>query len=342
MSHFVLFVITKDPDNVEQMLEPFNENTQVDRYKDHVDLKNDPFEIRWARRREHLIAFLKNKGLTEEQFYADTVQDPERAWHKNPGPIQQEFDKAHEDYRASWETLGKDEFTTDDLKTIASLISDDDDRYSVDSDGLFRWSQYNPKSKWDWWVVGGRWAGFFKLREGADGTRGRDGVAGSHRSEDGSDIVRVGDIDWDAMTEEVAGPVAARWDRVHAAVSELPPFPEEGDRSDFKAWWDHEDVIKASDAFKDPDDDFPFFGSYEDLFEIIEMERDEYIDYIKWSSVLPYAFLDDDGWHEPGRMGWWGMSTEDRQSRREFKDHAKQKIESLDPETYIVVVDCHI
>jgi hypothetical protein len=27
----------------------------------------------------------------------------------------------------------------------------------IENGVLFHWSTYNPKSKWDWWVVGGRW-----------------------------------------------------------------------------------------------------------------------------------------------------------------------------------------
>jgi hypothetical protein len=31
----------------------------------------------------------------------------------------------------------------------------------VDDQGLFYWSTYNPDSKWDWWVIGGRYHGYW-------------------------------------------------------------------------------------------------------------------------------------------------------------------------------------
>lgn len=34
------------------------------------------------------------------------------------------------------------------------------------------WTQFNPDSKWDWWVIGGRWNGYFN----ADDDRGTNGV----------------------------------------------------------------------------------------------------------------------------------------------------------------------
>lgn len=41
-----------------------------------------------------------------------------------------------------------------------------DEPYEADEQGLYRMSTYNPLSKWDWWVLGGRWDGFYKLLDG--------------------------------------------------------------------------------------------------------------------------------------------------------------------------------
>lgn len=59
--------------------------------------------------------------------------------------------------------------------------------YEIDSDENLL-STYNPDSKWDWWVIGGRWSGFLVLKE---------------RDEEGN-IVEVDqadfdEIDWDYM-----------------------------------------------------------------------------------------------------------------------------------------------
>jgi hypothetical protein len=39
---------------------------------------------------------------------------------------------------------------------------------SKDGDGYEHWSTYNPKSKWDWYITGGRWDGWIKTRAGAE------------------------------------------------------------------------------------------------------------------------------------------------------------------------------
>ena len=42
-----------------------------------------------------------------------------------------------------------------------------DNRWRKDDDGVWReYSTYNPDSKWDWYEVGGRWAGTLELKEG--------------------------------------------------------------------------------------------------------------------------------------------------------------------------------
>ena len=37
------------------------------------------------------------------------------------------------------------------------------ERVGIDDFGVFTMSTYNPDSRWDWWIIGGRWTGFFKL-----------------------------------------------------------------------------------------------------------------------------------------------------------------------------------
>jgi len=56
------------------------------------------------------------------------------------------------------------------------------------------YSTYNPDSKWDWWVVGGRWRGYFKLKEGKTGELGESGL-GDNDPEYDADIALKGDID---------------------------------------------------------------------------------------------------------------------------------------------------
>ena len=66
-------------------------------------------------------------------------------------------------------------------------------------DGIWRkYSTYNPDSKWDWYVLGGRWSGaYIRLKEGA--TSGIKGKPGCFDNEPGWDAALKGDIDFKAI-----------------------------------------------------------------------------------------------------------------------------------------------
>ena len=63
------------------------------------------------------------------------------------------------------------------------------------------YSIYNPQSKWDWYVLGGRWSGaILKLKEGA--TSGIVGVKAWCTNTHGYDAALKKDIDFEAMFRE--------------------------------------------------------------------------------------------------------------------------------------------
>jgi len=56
-----------------------------------------------------------------------------------------------------------------------------------------------------------------------------------------------------------------------------------------------------------------------------------------------HAMLDLDGeWRQKGKMGWFGYNDMTLDSEKTFIDHLHKYIESIDPDTYLVIVDCHI
>lgn len=57
--------------------------------------------------------------------------------------------------------------------------------------------------------------------------------------------------------------------------------------------------------------------------------------------VAPYAFLHEGEWIEKGEMGWFGIS-DDKFTDEEWAKKFQEFIKSLDPETELTVVDCHI
>lgn len=68
-------------------------------------------------------------------------------------------------------------------------------------------------------------------------------------------------------------------------------------------------------------------------------------DYIKsYTKFSTYAVLTPDGeWHEPGKMGWWGISNATSEQEVEFEKSYEEKfIKTANPEWNLTIVDCHI
>ena len=144
MSHSTVLVVLPNSlveskgdidDALAEVLEPFNENKEMEQY-----VKLTKAEAIKAQR-EHYEA-VRDKGN-----YAQYLQDPakyiEEAKH-NPAHI---------------------EYITKKFPEILTKLDDEEFLYkeateweTLDDDGNIV-STYNPKSKWDWYVVGGRWTG---------------------------------------------------------------------------------------------------------------------------------------------------------------------------------------
>ena len=58
-----------------------------------------------------------------------------------------------------------------------------------------------------------------------------------------------------------------------------------------------------------------------------------------WAVVTP-----DGEWHEPGKVGWFGVDDSTEESRRDWRDHFHERfVEPYDPKsTTVVILDCHI
>lgn len=83
------------------------------------------------------------------------------------------------------------------------------DRYGYEEKAGQYGSYTNPNSKWDWWIVGGRWSGLFKpkftndehsnIKDVMGYEKGEKSWAGTSVSEDGLDIIRKRDVDFDSV-----------------------------------------------------------------------------------------------------------------------------------------------
>lgn len=174
---------------------------------------------------------------------------------------------------------------------------------------LGSWGSYkNPKAKWDWYTVGGRWSGFFTLKNGAEGKLGDPGLYGREEEDEApnkADQARKGDIDWQAMIVE----------QVERAK---------------KVW---EEVMSRGDEIPSPMRHLIYGITDDDSLESYLAKRQKF--------PSTFAVLKDGKWYERGEMGWWGITTNEKDSSV-WDDEFKKLIEDLPDDTLLTLVDCHI
>lgn len=231
----------------------------------------------------------------------------------------------------------------------------DDQPMQVDEDGrAYTVSTYNKNSKWDWWLVGGRWTGYFQVRPEyighADVINGEPGTMTEANTDqdkcDGGpkrvlDLVRT--RDWAQVDEAeryaqfcklVEGtPEAELWSTFVARhEADKDGYPIDLARSDYHAQ-PRVQTLKGTD--------FDYYTA--DALERFQRPREEVLARAAARAVPGRALLTLDGqWKEPGRMGWFGMSTDTPESEDAYYAWANEYVDSLDDEILLVLVDVHI
>ena len=212
----------------------------------------------------------------------------------------------------------------------------------------------NPNSKWDWFELGGRWLGFFKPKPGAlvSGMRCRPGVFGNKpEHEGGVDAARVKDIDWEGMRQAARDEALARYNKVLNAFPDrtipkltrswdelrdahIAMFP--GNYDGARDLWHSLPEVKAWNEATKNDDELRWL-----TLEQFQVPLDEYVARAGRNAISPFAIVKDGQWFERGSVGWWGMVSNE-QDKDEWSAKFDELLASLDPETMIYCVDCHI
>jgi hypothetical protein len=217
----------------------------------------------------------------------------------------------HEEVEKAW----KDTEDKSEYGNSIDTFADDYFGYEKGENGHF--GRYtNPNATWDWWVVGGRWTGFFEVKEGCENAAelGNKSFMGAPADPGSADRLRLGAIDWDKMREKA---------RSRAA--------EEYDNYDQNHPWNK--ALREAKIF--------IFRDAISHFECHNGGRETFIQNRINSVGVPYAFVKDSEWVGKGDMGWFGMSSNDL-DENEWNKKFHEMLASLDPETIVTLVDCHI
>ena len=191
----------------------------------------------------------------------------------------------------------------------------------------------NPNRKWDWWVLGGRWRGFFWVKPGATAALGAlssyERVYGEHSQPSvASDQARKGDIDWEAMRQDAA---------VEARKSYLD-FTREGAGHAFLYGVRMRPEVQARlDAL--PREEAR--ATYQDLTLADFETEEEYVARLVRRNGITFAVVKDGEWYERGEMGWWGAVSVEV-DEEEWDTQFRRMIDELPDDTLLSVVDCHV
>lgn len=215
--------------------------------------------------------------------------------------------------------------------------------WEKDGDTWYKFSSYNPNSKWDWYKIGGRWTGYFKLKNGSKGNIGEPGLEKSIPENGYADILLKKDIDIEFMRNEQEEKAAIIYDKAKILIDKYgngliawsKVMGDEKITEEQRNNYNNQPLVKA---FKERTEDFGFMPDIESFM----VTRKSFLQTARNSAITTFAFITSEGeWVEKGSMGWWGCVSNEKDSdvwNKVFSDY----FDSLPDDTKITLVDCHI
>jgi len=315
MSHFTVLVIGKNP---EKQLAPYNENLKTPEYCKGV------------------VSAEEVKGFIE--FYTE----------EKTGVVK--HTKTREEYYTLIDgVIWKHQ--TDGLSVVITpeelyQIKGNDwnsGQWRFEDGEFYEYSTYNPKSKWDWYKLGGRWTGYFKLKDGCKGLQGSPGIMTTPAQKGYADQCLKGEIDIEFMRKEDGEKAAERYD---AAMEIINNTPEMESWEAVLARFGKENIDKARDFYHAQprvvawreSEKFSYMSSPEDYSKYT---REQYIKNAEDGALVPFAVVKNGKWYEKGEMGWFGMAYNEKEQETWNAEFAKM-FDALPDNTLISLYDCHI
>ena len=166
-------------------------------------------------------------------------------------------------------------------------------------------STYNPNSRWDYWSEGS-WLSV-TLKDGS--------VA---------DEALAKDVDWAATNA-----------------------PKRGERADYRRIWRHLALGRVPGGLTGEEREKWLDAEYGQFRYKTGYLKEAYGSLKAYLEApcqfVPYAVADPDGWHAPGRVGWFGASTDTPEQYAKWRDETLPAIiAALGPDDEIHLLDCHI
>lgn len=372
MSHFSVLIVLPagtPPERIEQeidrRMERWNEGRTVEAYRKYEE--GAPEDYWWVisvrrgadEHRQDAPVEIRPSSLVdgEDKVYRNGAGYVTRAEY-----VQMEKDSRADD--AVWaERLGEHPTWKDLVRLYnekyhpgneVALLGDDGDsdalHYDPESGRAYQMSTYNPESMWDYWRIGGRWGGYFKVKESGPG------LIAAHASWDSPKEAKSGLradgapkqlIDFDGMRDEAAVKASAEFDKWDAACAgtavarswpEMVSLVEVGELTIDQARREYQAQPRIQAARVSGIDD------WECPVETFKSGREEYISEARRAAVPGYALVTlDEEWIAPGRMGWFGMSSDQESERSGYRIAVNNYLaDKVADDDLVIALDCHI
>lgn len=347
MSHFTVLIIG---DNPEEQLKPFDEGLKKD-FEDYTEEVNKSWEEdtvgEWYPDVDATVTKedydkLQTEGVLElTDFPPDPFKDfkfvdgnrisidyefPEEVWKNTDHP------RWSERIYAKLSNVNKDTTSRPNKILFASLekieppkrisVRDyydtftkfltDHHGYVAEGEKFGYWK--NKDGKWDWFLLGGRWTGMLKLKEGTTGIVGKPGLQTEEAPAGYVDSAKKCDIDFEGMSKE--------------NIERHTKFYDE-----FLIRYEEDKECKKFS----PQFEYGVKGKKEDGIFIPE-SKEEYVN--RHSNFVTFAVIKDGKWYQRGEMGWFGIALNEKPDEVWDKEFSKL-INDLPEETILSVYDCH-
>lgn len=241
----------------------------------------------------------------------------------------------------------EDQETKDEYNNDFDTYAEDYHGYKKDEEtGKYGYWE-NPNAKWDWYQLGGRWAGFFRLKPGAKGENGRAGLFGKEAEPGHADAVKKCDIDFEWMRADAESGAGDKYDEIISIVGESinemhswdkvrdVMFP--GDRDLARDFYNSQ---LAPTKLKEWNSVNSFKFSFIDL-EDFQSTREDYVKRVGDAAFSSFAVIKDGVWYQKGEMGWWGMASNTKE-QGDWNKEISNLLVDLPDDTLISIYDCHI
>ena len=199
---------------------------------------------------------------------------------------------------------------------------------AAETDGY--WS--NPNSKWDWYVIGGRFQRKFLPKDGVEYNKGSASVFEDPDPNYAAQI-RKGDIDFDRMKKEWEQRMIAQWDKLMGVLGNIPidwkpstDFNWDDDVERAK-YWEQDGIKQIKES-----EDFRWGFDCHQLDKMLGCKNvDDWIKKHDWRGCYrPYGYIKDGEWID---CDW--------HTDGDYNKAFDKWFDSLPDSAIINIVDCH-